>query len=72
MQAWQLVEKAGFRGAVSGDAFVAPEHSNWIVNNGSATAADIKGLILNIQTGVEMKVGVHLEREVLFVPEDIL
>jgi UDP-N-acetylmuramate dehydrogenase len=72
LQAWQLVDKAGFRGAVYGNAAVAPEHSNWIVNNGSATAADIKGLILNIQTGVEMKFRVHLEREVLFVPDDIL
>lgn len=71
-QAWELVDRAGFRGATVGGALVAQEHSNWIVNSGTASASDVKRLIDNIQSEVASKFGIHLEREVLFVPEDIL
>lgn len=72
MQAWKYIDKAGFKGTSEGDALVAEEHANWIINRGSATAADVKNLIRNIQTEVKEKFDVSLEREVIFIPEDIL
>lgn len=71
IQAWQYIDKAGLRGAVEGDAQVAVEHANWIVNSGAATAKDVKSLIRKIQVDVEERFGLSLEREVVFVPEDL-
>lgn len=71
LQAWKVVDRAGFRGARIGDALVAMEHSNWIVNIKSATAAEVKELIGKIQKTVKDEFGTVLEREVLFVPEDL-
>lgn len=72
IQAWHYIDKAGFRGAEDGDAKVAMEHANWIVNNGSATANEVKRLIGKIQDGVKEEFGFLLEREVVFVPDDLL
>lgn len=71
-QAWQYIEKAGFRSVAEGGALVAPEHANWIVNNDSASAQNIKQLIRRIQVEVQLKFGISLEREVIFVPDDLV
>lgn len=71
LKALQLVDKAGFRGAKVGDTLVAQEHSNWIVNSGTATASNVKRLIANIQSDVVGEFGIYLEREAFFVPENI-
>jgi UDP-N-acetylmuramate dehydrogenase len=66
------IDKAGFKGYQIGDAMVAYEHANWIVNLGNATANDVKTIIRHIQETVFKKFGIALEREVIYVPEDIL
>lgn len=66
------IDQAGLKGLRLGDAMVAQEHANWIVNLGKAKAWQVKGLIEKIQEKVWQRFGVQLEREVLYVPEDIL
>lgn len=66
-----LIEQAGFKGRRFGDAQVSWKHANFILNQGKATAADIKILIEQIQEVVWQRFGVSLEREVVFLPEDM-
>lgn len=68
--AWRLIEKAGLRGMRVGGAMVSEKHSNFIVNTGKATAAEILQLIETIRTEVADKAGVVLEPEVRIVGVD--
>ncbi len=69
--AGRLIEAAGFKGRRLGDAVVSRKHANFILNAGRATAAQIKALISEIQEKVWQTQGVALEREVVFLPEDL-
>ena len=62
-----LVDRAGLKGASIGGARVSPAHGNFIVNEGSATAADIKRLIENCRTAVRERFGVDLRDEIVYV-----
>jgi UDP-N-acetylmuramate dehydrogenase len=66
------IDQARLKGLRIGDAMVAQEHANWILNLGNAKAAQVKALISKIQDEVMKKFDVSLEREVIYVPEDIL
>jgi len=66
-----LIEAAGFKGHRRGDALVSRKHANFILNHGQATAAQVKALISDIQEKVWRTQGVALEREVVFLPEDL-
>jgi UDP-N-acetylmuramate dehydrogenase len=65
--AGQLIESCGLKGANIGGAVVSPKHANFILNAGSATAADIENLIMNVSTIVEQKTGVRLIPEVKII-----
>ena len=65
------IDQAGLKGLRIGDAMVAHEHANWILNLGNAKADQVKALISKIQDEVMKKFDVSLEREVIYVPEDI-
>lgn len=65
------IEQCGLKGKRIGNAMIANEHANWIVNMGEASAADIKALISLSQNAVKDRFGIVLDREVEFVPEDI-
>ncbi|MBC8318622.1 MAG: UDP-N-acetylmuramate dehydrogenase [Desulfobulbaceae bacterium] len=65
--AGELIEHAGLKGKRVGGAEVSHVHANFIVNNGSATAADIIGLMHIVQQRVEETSGVFLEPEVRFL-----
>ncbi len=67
-----LIEQAGFKGRRLGDAVVSRKHANFILNAGRATAAQVKALIAEIQEAVWRRFGVALEREVVYLPEDVL
>jgi UDP-N-acetylmuramate dehydrogenase len=63
----RLIESCGLKGHRIGAAQVSPKHSNFIVNLGGATAADIEALIDHVQVVVRQKTGIRLEREVRIV-----
>jgi UDP-N-acetylmuramate dehydrogenase len=65
----RLVEAAGLKGHRIGGARVSEKHANFIVNDGSASAADIEQLIRHVQQTVEQKYGVRLTTEVRIVGE---
>jgi UDP-N-acetylmuramate dehydrogenase len=67
--AGRLIEEAGMKGRRVGGAMVAEKHANFILNLGSATAADIEALIAEVQAAVERASGVRLELEVRVVGE---
>ena len=60
----RLVEVSGLKGFRIGDASVSEKHANFIINHGSATAADLEHLIHHVQETVERLHGVHLNPEV--------
>ena len=65
--AGRLVQAAGLKGAREGGAVVSTLHGNFIVNEGTATAADVKRLIERIQAEVRRRFNVELETEVEMV-----
>jgi UDP-N-acetylmuramate dehydrogenase len=62
--AGQMIEAAGLKGLRVGGAEVSPMHANYFVNTGGATAADVRGLIVLVQSRVEQEFGAVLEPEV--------
>lgn len=60
----RLIEACGLKGYVMGGACVSEKHANFIENTGSATAADIEGLIEYIQLQVKQLKGISLQTEV--------
>ncbi len=67
--AGRLIERAGLKGARVGGAEVSEKHANFIINTGSATAADIERLIDKLRVEVEQRTGVALELEVRVLGE---
>jgi UDP-N-acetylmuramate dehydrogenase len=65
----RLIDSAGLKGMRIGGARVSEMHANFIVNDGSASAADIEKLIRHVQQVVEQKHGVKLHTEVRIVGE---
>jgi UDP-N-acetylmuramate dehydrogenase len=65
------LEKVGMKGFRLGDAMIPEEHSNWIINVANASAADVKAIVDVAQKRVFEKFGVNLEREVIYLPEDL-
>ncbi len=65
--AGKLIMDAGMRGYRIGGAQVSEKHCGFIVNTGSATAADIRELIEEVQERVQEKFHVTLEPEVVFL-----
>ena len=62
-----LVDRAGLKGAVAGGARVSPAHGNFIVNEGTATARDIRHLIARCKDEVRARFGVDLREEIVYV-----
>lgn len=65
----RLIEACGLKGHRIGGAEVSRRHSNFIVNAGGASAADIEALVNHVQSTVQARTGVLLEREVRIVGE---
>ena len=65
--AGRLLEESGLKGFTVGGAAFSPKHANWIVNDGAATAADVRALIEMAQARVRDQFGVELRREVEYL-----
>ncbi len=63
-KAWQLIEQAGCRGLRMGGAMVSEKHCNFLVNTGTASAADLEKLGETVRQKVLDKTGVTLEWEI--------
>ena len=62
--AGRLIDQAGLKGLRLGDAEVSPEHANFLVNHGKATAAEFAELMTQVQAKVQEHSGITLEPEV--------
>jgi len=62
--AWKLIDKAGCRGLTVGGAQVSDLHCNFLINLGTATAADIETLGETVRARVKEKSGIDLEWEI--------
>lgn len=63
-KAWQLVDEAGCRGLRVGGAQVSEKHTNFLLNTGDATSADIEALGEEVRAKVKATSGVELEWEI--------
>ena len=65
----KLIESAGLKGHRIGGAVVSDKHANFILNEGTATAADLEALVRHVQATVERVHGVRLVPEVRVIGE---
>jgi len=62
-----LVDRAGLKGSREGGARVSPTHGNFIVNDGTASAGDIRRLIERCREQVRAQFGVELRDEIVYL-----
>lgn len=67
LSAGALVDRAGLKGVREGGAVVSPAHGNFIVNDGTATASDIRRLIERCRSSVRERFGVELRDEIVYL-----
>ncbi len=65
--AGKLIMEAGLSGASVGGARVSEKHCGFVINDGTATAADIAALIGKVTDTVMERSGIRLEPEVIFL-----
>lgn len=63
-KAWELIDAAGCRALRIGEAQVSEKHCNFLINLGTATAADIEALGEEVRRRVLAHSGVQLEWEI--------
>jgi UDP-N-acetylmuramate dehydrogenase len=63
-KAWALIDEAGCRGLRQGGAQVSEKHTNFLINTGDASAADLEALGEEVRRRVREKSGIELEWEI--------
>ena len=63
-KAWQLIDEAGCRAMICGDAQISEKHCNFMINTGQASAQDLIDLGNKVQKLVKEKSNVNLEWEI--------
>ena len=63
-QAWKLIDDAGLRGHAIGGASISLKHCNFMINDGSASAADMENLGEFVRKKVKRSSGVELNWEI--------
>jgi UDP-N-acetylmuramate dehydrogenase len=66
----KVIDEASLKGTTCGGASVSERHANFIINTGTATAADVLDLITLIREKVHQKTQMWLECEVRYVSPD--
>ncbi len=69
LKAWKLIDDAGMRGAKLGGAQMSEKHSNFLINTGGATAADLENLGEKVRKKVFQHSGIELVWEIMRVGE---
>ncbi|MBE9639696.1 UDP-N-acetylmuramate dehydrogenase [Salipiger mangrovisoli] len=71
LKAWKVIDEAGMRGATRGGAQMSPMHSNFLVNTGEASAADLEGLGEEVRKRVFQHSGLQLQWEIMRVGDPL-
>ena len=69
LKAWKVIDDAGMRGAHIGGAQMSTMHSNFLINAGGASAADLENLGEEVRKKVYQSSGITLEWEIMRVGE---
>ncbi|QGX97948.1 UDP-N-acetylmuramate dehydrogenase [Roseovarius faecimaris] len=69
LKAWKVIDDAGMRGATHGGAQMSEMHSNFMINTGTATAADLEALGEEVRKRVFQNSGIMLDWEIMRVGE---
>lgn len=69
LKAWKVIDDAGMRGATLGGAQMSVMHSNFLINTGQASAADLENLGELVRKRVSETSGLTLEWEIMRVGE---
>jgi UDP-N-acetylmuramate dehydrogenase len=69
LKAWQIVQKVGGHELKIGGAQMSPMHSNFMINTGDATAADLENLGEEIRHRAKEQLGINLRWEINIVGE---
>ena len=64
-----LIDRAGLKGHRIGGALISDTHANFFVNDGGATASDIRALIETARRAVVDQFGVELRNEIVMIGE---
>jgi UDP-N-acetylmuramate dehydrogenase len=65
--AGRLIDACGLKGTRVGGAVISEKHANFIVNEGHATASDVRGLAERAKKAVALRFGIDLVYEVQFI-----
>ena len=68
-KAWKLIRSSNCSNLNIGGARMSSQHSNFFLNNGSATSSDIENLIEEVRKKVFLKTGINLELEIKIIGE---
>ncbi len=71
LKAWKVIDDAGMRGARIGGAQMSEKHSNFLVNTGDATAADLEALGEQVRKKVYESSGITLEWEIMRIGDPL-
>lgn len=71
LKAWKVIDDAGLRGARRGGAQMSEKHSNFLINTGDATAADLEGLGEDVRKKVYDSSGITLEWEIMRIGDPV-
>ena len=63
----KLVDEAGLKGFTVGGAQISNKHAGFIINNGTATAENVRALISYVKNTIKSKYGMNLEEEIIYV-----
>jgi UDP-N-acetylmuramate dehydrogenase len=69
LRAWQVIERVGGRGLMIGGAQMSEKHCNFMINTGSATAADLEALGDELIRRAHEDLGVNLRWEIRRIGE---
>jgi UDP-N-acetylmuramate dehydrogenase len=69
LKAWKVIDEAGMRGARLGGAQMSEKHSNFLINTGDATAAELEELGEEVRKKVYQQSGITLEWEIMRIGE---